>query len=129
MIDMVQRRAARWRLRRYKRTDSVTTMLEELGCRTLEQRRVDSRLTILYKITLGLPFVDTLGLLRPVPRKTRHTHNESLAQSSKPAQPLSAYHSSLKLYYNGTIFPPLSLMKNVIWKFSKSKSVKFTICR
>ena len=67
---MVQRRAARWCLRRYRRPDSVTTMLEE-------QRRIDSRLTALFKITRGLLFVNTHGLLRPVTRKTRHTHNES----------------------------------------------------
>ena len=69
-------------------------MLEELGWRTLEQRRVDSRLTALYKITRGLLFVDTHGLLRPVKQVTLITKVLFL---SKQAQPLSAYHSSLEL--------------------------------
>ena len=46
-IEMVQRHAAWWLLRRYRRTDSVTTMIEELGWRTLEQRWIDRRLTAL----------------------------------------------------------------------------------
>ena len=52
-IEMIQRSAARWVLgkdgRRY-RTDSVTAMLDNLGCRSLQQRRADSRLYMLYKI-------------------------------------------------------------------------------
>ena len=42
-VEMVQRRAARWTLKRYHNTSSVTDMLENLGWRTLEQRRVDAR--------------------------------------------------------------------------------------
>ena len=38
---------------------------------------VDSRLTILFKITRGLLFVDTCGLLFLVTCKTRHIQNES----------------------------------------------------
>ena len=61
----------------FRRTDSVTTMLEELGWQTLEQHLIDSLLMALYKITRGLLFVDTHGLLRPATCKTSHTHNES----------------------------------------------------
>jgi len=44
-LEMVQRRAARWALGRYQQPASVTEMLSELNWRTLEQRRVDARLT------------------------------------------------------------------------------------
>ena len=80
----VQSRAARWFLRRYGRTDSVTAMREELGWRSLEQRRADSRLTTLFKITRGLLSVDTKGLLRPVTRQTRRTHAESFIPLCTP---------------------------------------------
>ena len=53
-IEMVQRRAARWVTGRYNNTSSVSDMLQSLGWRSLEQRRVDARLTMLYKITHGL---------------------------------------------------------------------------
>ena len=43
-IEMIQRRAARWVLRRYDRLDSVTDMLSSLKWRSLELRRSDARL-------------------------------------------------------------------------------------
>ena len=49
-LEMVQRRAAMWVTGRYHNTSSVTEMLHSLDWRTLEQRRVDSRLCMLYKI-------------------------------------------------------------------------------
>ena len=53
-IEMVQRRAARWTTGNFDRRASVTSMLQELGWRSLEQSCVDSRLTLLFKIAHGL---------------------------------------------------------------------------
>ena len=53
-IEMVQRRAARWTTGNFDRRASVTSMFQELGWRSLEKRRVDSRLTLLFKIAHGL---------------------------------------------------------------------------
>ena len=44
-IERVQRRAARWTLKRYHYTSSVSSMLPDLGWRSLEQRREDARST------------------------------------------------------------------------------------
>ena len=55
---MVQRRAARWVTGRYHNTSSVSDMLRGLDWRSLEQRRVNSRLTILYKIRNHLVAID-----------------------------------------------------------------------
>ena len=52
-IEMVQRRAARWVLGDYSPYSSVSDMLGNLGWRTLEQRRADSRLDIFIKIVHG----------------------------------------------------------------------------
>ena len=41
-LEMVQRRAARFVKSRYRRTDSVTAMLDELGWPILSKRREDS---------------------------------------------------------------------------------------
>ena len=49
-IEMIQRTAARWVLARHERRASVTDMLAELKWRSLEQRRADIALTMLYKI-------------------------------------------------------------------------------
>ena len=79
--ETIQRRAARWCLRRYSNTFSVTNMLEDQTWRTLEQSRIDSRLTVLFKITRGLLSVKSDGLLRPVMRWTRRSHSERLQTS------------------------------------------------
>jgi hypothetical protein len=55
-LEKVQRRAARWVTGRFHNTLSVTDMLNGLGWRELAQRRVDSRLCLIYKIVHG--FVD-----------------------------------------------------------------------
>ena len=57
-LEMVQRRAARWVTGRYHNTSSVSDMLRGLDWRSLEQRRVDSRLTIPYKIRNHLVAID-----------------------------------------------------------------------
>ena len=53
-VEMIQRRAARWVLGRYDRLDSVTDMSSSLTWRSLELRRSDARLCMLYKQCNGL---------------------------------------------------------------------------
>ena len=57
----------------YNNTSSITNMFEDLGLRTLEQRRIDSWLTALFKITWGHLSVNSNGLLHPVTHRTRHS--------------------------------------------------------
>ena len=63
-IEMVQMRAARWVTGRYHNTSSVFDMLRSLDWRSLEQRRADSRLTILYKIQNHLVAIDENSYLQ-----------------------------------------------------------------
>ena len=53
-LKMVQRRAARFVKSKYKRTESVTAMLNELGWHSLSKRREDARLILFYKIINNL---------------------------------------------------------------------------
>ena len=53
-VEAVQRRAAMWATRDYKYTSSVTAMLKDLNWRPLDQRRVDSRLLMMYRVTYDL---------------------------------------------------------------------------
>ena len=53
-LEMVERRAARFVKSRYRRTDSVTAMLDELGWPILFKRHKDARLILLYKIINNL---------------------------------------------------------------------------
>ena len=50
-LESVQRTAARWVTRDYRYTSSVTAMLKDLNRRPLEQRRIDSRLVFMNKVT------------------------------------------------------------------------------
>ena len=50
-IEMVQSRAARYVTNSHNIRSSVNQMLEHLEWKTLEQRRKDARLTMMYKIT------------------------------------------------------------------------------
>ena len=65
-IEMVQRRAARYVCSNYSRDARVTTMLDQLGWRSLLQWRADTRLVFLYKCINGLVAVDlSSDLTRP----------------------------------------------------------------
>ena len=53
-IKMVQHRSARYVTNRYRNMSSVTDMLEELNWESLESRRTNIQLTLLYKIMNSL---------------------------------------------------------------------------
>ena len=53
-VEAVQRRAVRWATRDYRYTSSVTAMLKDLNWCPLDQRRIDSQLVMMYKVTYDL---------------------------------------------------------------------------
>ena len=57
-IERVQRAAARYVLNNYDFTSSVTQMIQTLNWQTLYQRRINSSLILLYKISNNLVAVD-----------------------------------------------------------------------
>ena len=73
-IESAQRRAARWATHDYRSTSSVTQMLEKLCGRPLEQRRLDTRLAMLYKITYDLVAMPLIDYLIPNRRESRFIH-------------------------------------------------------
>ena len=72
-LEKIQRRAARWTTSNYDTRSSVTAMLNQLGWRTLEQRRADARLCLFYKIVYGLVAV-------PLPNYIQPTHTTCILQ-------------------------------------------------
>ena len=77
-IEMVQRRAARWVSNRYSSYDNVSAMLSNLGWRSLENRRYDSRLAMFYKIQYGLVAITMPSYFERTTRITRHSYNNPL---------------------------------------------------
>ena len=75
---MVQRRAARYVYKNYAREEGcVTEMLQQLGWRSLLQRRVDICLVFLCKCVHGLVAVDITDDLIPKTRPSRHCNSVS----------------------------------------------------
>ena len=77
-IEKIQRRAARYVCNNYSREASVTQMITELGWRSLEQRRADIRLILLYKVIHALVAVNFTSDLIPFIRATKHHHSMAL---------------------------------------------------
>ena len=69
-IEMVQRRAIRWTQNSYSTYGSVTQMQNELGLRSLEQRRADARVIMLFKILHGLVAIPLPPYLEQLSRMT-----------------------------------------------------------
>ena len=88
-VEATQRRAARWVCRDYSYTSSVTAMMKDLNWRPLNQRRIDSRLIMLCKVTY-----DLVAIPHPSTSLSRHIHPLSYRQTS-----------TLKDYYRFTFFP------------------------
>ena len=76
-IEGVQRRAARWIKADFYRTSSVTDMLHSLNLRRLDQRRIDNRLSLMYKIHNDLVAIPVENYLVPLSRPARHCHSLS----------------------------------------------------
>ena len=69
LLESVQRRAARWTMSRYHNTSSVTAMLEHLGWRSLQNRRIDIRLCLMFKIVNRLVAINHL---ENIPHRALH---------------------------------------------------------
>ena len=69
-----QRRAARWTTSNYDYRSSVTSMLDQLSWRTLEQRRADARLCLFYKMVHGIVTVPLPDYVHPTHRVSRYCH-------------------------------------------------------
>ena len=73
----MQRRAARYVQSRYRRTSSVGEMLTELRWQSLESRRRNARLIMMYKITHHLVAIPVNAHMTAVTRTTRRQHSLS----------------------------------------------------
>ena len=92
---MVQRRATFWILSSYSPYQSVTELQQQLNLRTLEQRRVDAKVIMLYKIIHGLVAIPIPSYFERPMRSTHHTrHPLALRQIHSTAN-----------YYKFSFFP------------------------
>ena len=81
-IEQVQRRAARWTVSNFDRKASVTKMFQDLGWRTLNQRRADARLCLFFKILHCLVAVPLPDYIQHSNRISRYCHSTTFRQVS-----------------------------------------------
>ena len=75
-VEMLQWKAARFVCNDFARLSSVTSMLEHLGWNTLEQRRNQLTLLMLYKIINQLMEVPHCHILASAPAFTRSSSSK-----------------------------------------------------
>ena len=80
-VEMVQRRAVRYITNRYRKTSTVTSMLDHLKLESLEARRAKTQLTMLFKIIHGLVDIPTEDYLVPASTRTRSQHSLKFLQN------------------------------------------------
>ena len=92
-IEKTQRRAARFVMNNYKKTESVSKMIEDLKWDSLEKRRKKARLQMFYKIHTEKVHVQFGGRLKKLPaRSGRRGHSEMYERiSSKSDYRLHSY--------------------------------------
>ena len=93
-VEQVQRRAARWTVDNFERQASVTRIVQDLGWRTLDQRRADARLCLFYKTVHGLVAVPLPEYIQYSNRVSRYCHSMTFRQVSTSTD-----------YYKYSFFP------------------------
>ena len=80
----VQRRSARFVCNKYSRTESVTSMLDDLEWPPLQQRRAESRLALFHRIVNGTVDIDSAVLMKESRRPSRKANKvQYMRHSSK----------------------------------------------
>ena len=81
-IEAVQRRSARFVTRNYSWTQSVTELLSELGWETLEKRRSNASLTMMFKIINNEVAININEHLERSTSSTRKEHSHQFRHIS-----------------------------------------------
>ena len=118
-IEQVQRSCARFVTGTYNRRSSVTTLLGDLRWPSLQSRRKEIRLAMLYRIRNGLVEVDSGQYLTKSESTTRGHTSRFLVPYCRSRPLLSSFFPRTIRDWNGLSrdpadFPSLSLFKNYL---------------
>ena len=75
-LDKCQRSAARFVNGDYSRKSSVASMLKELKCPTLKQRRINTKMVMMYRIVHHLIAIPSQMYLTPATTRTTRSHDQ-----------------------------------------------------
>ena len=99
-VEQVQRAAARFVFRDFRRTTSVSSLINTLGWDQLHIRRLASQLTMFYKIHHGLVNIQLPHTIAPAPFIGRHDHQFKFTVPEATIDPYkySFYPRSIRLW-------------------------------
>ena len=98
-VEAVQRRAARFVYDDYKTTSSSSDMIARLQWSSLQQRRQDSKMTMMYRIQNNLVDIPYTNILRPTAPSTRgHAHKLLVPYCRTDVMKASFFPSSIRLW-------------------------------
>ena len=99
-VEQVQRAAARFVFRDFRRTTSVSSLINTLGWDQLHIRRLASQLTMFYKIHHGLVNIQLPHTIVPAPFIGRHDHQFKFTAPEATIDPYkySFYPRSIRLW-------------------------------
>ena len=97
-LEMVQWRAARFEKGDFSRTSSVTAMLADLQWNTLQQRRMQCKTMMLYRIVYQLIATPTISFMIPGRSCRGHNMKFMVPQSSVNAHLHSFFPSAIRLW-------------------------------
>ena len=77
MLEKVQRRAARYVMGKYRNRSSVGEMIQHLEWKSLQQRRKEARLSMMYKIVNNKVAIDPDKYFTKPTRRSRHMNQHA----------------------------------------------------
>ena len=98
-LEAVQRRASRFIKGDYRTTSSTSQIIQDLGWQSLQQRRSDIKLAMVYRITHGLVDIPASAYFHPVTSSTRGHSLRYFQQYCRTKVYLhSFFHSGIRLW-------------------------------
>ena len=97
-LEMVQRRAARFVKGDYSRTSSVTAMLADLEWNTLQQRRMQSKTVMLYRVIYQLVSIPVTPFLIPTRASRVNNMRYAVPRSTVNAHLYSFFPSAIRIW-------------------------------
>lgn len=118
-LEQVQRSSARFVMGDYRRTSSVSAMLEHLDWPSLQERRYHNRLLMMYKIRYNLVDIPWRNHLTPLSTPTRgHSSRFAIPRTSSSAYASSFYPRTIRdwniLPVDPAAYPSLNTFKSVL---------------
>ncbi len=122
-VESVQRKGARYVMSDWQQKSSVTEMLRILEWHTLEQRRQQARLLMLFKIINGLVDIDPAQYLTPAIVRGQEAKRFIIPHTRVSAYQYSFFPAATRLWFN--LAPDMTLLPTVAAFRSQLASIQF----